>query len=541
MAKAIIGYSLYSKDPILVFDSDYDQINAQLLDKNSEIHSFRPDVILIYMSVEKLYENWNFCKDSDRINFAENIFEKIQMYWTIIHHDFSAKTIQFLYLEDDDMIFGNYGLKIKDSFYYQLKKLNYKIIENCANDVFLIDLNTIRANLGASIFNDQKMYYMAKITISLTALPYVAKVVVDSINAIYGKIKKCVILDLDNTLWGGVVGDDGLEGIQIGELGSGHAFTDFQKWLKELKNRGVILAVCSKNNEEIAKSVFLHHPEMVLRLEDIAIFVANWKDKATNIKYIQQRLNIGMDSIIFLDDNPFERNLVRELIQDITVPELPEEPEYYVKYLKKINLFETASYSDEDKGRTKQYQSEEHRKELEDQFEDYCDYLNNLEMISTYSSFDSFHFARIAQLTQRSNQFNLRTVRYTEDEIRELSQNSNYITLYFTLKDRFGDHGLISVVILEKCADNILFISEWLMSCRVLKRGMEEFIINTIIEIAKSEGYHNVKGEYIPTSKNKMVADIYLKEGFSKIEENTFIINVDSFEPKNTFIKGEKQ
>lgn len=447
------------------------------------------------------------------------------------------RILQFNFVEADDRVFGNYGNKTQDSFIYQIRKMNFLLMEKCQQykDVFVIDIAYIQHCFSDKDLHDEKLYYIAKMPISTHALPNVAKQVIDVVKAVKGSIKKCVVLDLDNTLWGGVIGDDGLENIQIGELGLGHAFSEFQMWLKELKKRGIILAICSKNEEETAKEPFLKHPEMILRMEDISMFVANWEDKATNIKMIQSTLNIGMDSIVFLDDNPFERNLVKSIISDITVPDLPEDPAKYLSYIKSLNLFETASYSDADKLRTKQYQDEASRATMQRQFDSYDDYLKNLEMVAEVKPFDKFHFSRIAQLTQRSNQFNLRTIRYTEQEIEQIAEADNHITMYFTLKDKFGDYGLISVVILDKQADT-LFISEWLMSCRVLKRGMEEFIVDSIIQTAAKHGFSKVIGEYIRTPKNNMVSDIYLRMGFKELGNGVYETNVSEYTNHKTYI-----
>ncbi len=414
-------------------------------------------------------------------------------------------------------------------------------MEKCQKhkNVFVIDIAYLQHYLGDSELHDEKLYYIAKMPISTHALPNVAKQVVDVIKAINGTIRKCVVLDLDNTLWGGVIGDDGLENIQIGELGLGHAFSEFQMWLRELRKRGMILAVCSKNEEDTAKQPFLKHPEMILKMEDISIFVANWEDKATNIKHIQSALNIGMDSMVFLDDNPFERNLVKSIIPEITVPDLPEDPAQYLRYIKSLNLFETASYSSADKLRTKQYQEEAVRANLQKQFVSYDDYLKNLEMEAEVRPFDKFHFSRIAQLTQRSNQFNLRTIRYTEQDIERIAKNDSCITRYYTLKDKFGDYGLISVVILDKQQDT-LFISEWLMSCRVLKRGMEEFIADNIIQIASENGFSKVAGEYIRTPKNHMVSDIYRRMGFHESANGQYEADVNKYENHKTYITSTK-
>lgn len=543
LSMALKGYAYMENIALYLFEADYDQIDAQVLDPKSELYGSEPQSVLIFMCTEKLYESFVNTPSEQRGTFAEQMMEKIAGYWRQINAYAKTNILQFTFADRDDRIFGSFGLKTKDSFVFQLQKLNFLLSCRCQEykNVYPIALNTVQTDAGLSHFRDSKLYYIAKMPISPEALPAVAKMVIDIVKALRGQIKKCVILDLDNTLWGGVIGDDGLNGIQLGELGIGQAFTDFQIWLKELKNRGIILAVCSKNEEDAAKQPFLHHPDMVLRLEDISLFVANWQDKAANIRTIQQTLNIGMDSIVFLDDNPFERDLVKSLLPEITVPELPEDPALYLPYCRALNLFETASYSEEDKKRTAQYQSEVGRVQLQQKFSSYDEYLQNLGMIAQAAPFDLFHYPRIAQLTQRSNQFNLRTVRYTEAEIESLAHHPAHLTLYFTLKDRFGDHGLIGVVVLDRRDQSELFISEWLMSCRVLKRGMEEFIINKIMETAKEHGYGRVVGEYIRTPKNAMVEHLYSQLGFKQESTGLFSADVLSFQPHKTFIEEESK
>lgn len=537
LATAIRGYAVEENLDFQVFDADYDQIDAQLMDEQSEFYRFDSQFALIYMCTEKLYHA--FCERDKKAGFAEEICGKLEYYWDLIAGRSSASVIQFTFAEMDDRAFGNFACKTADSFLYQVRKLNYLLMESCQKqkNVFLLDLNYIQAMYGRSTTCDDKMYYIAKMPLSTAALPHVAKQVTDIVKAASGRIKKCVVTDLDNTLWGGVIGDDGLEGIQIGELGLGHAFEELQMWLKELKRRGILLAVCSKNNEETAKEPFLKHAEMILRLEDFAMFVANWEDKASNIRKIQQTLNIGMDSIVFLDDNPFEREQVRAMLPEVTVPELPEDPAMYVSCLRALNLFETTSYSETDKERTGQYQAEAKRAENMRQFQSYDEYLQSLDMVAEAKPFDSFHFPRIAQLTQRSNQFNLRTVRCSEEQVARLAQDDRYLTLYFTLKDKFGEHGLISVAILEKTDTDTLFMYNWLMSCRVLKRGMEEFIINKVMETAKENGYRRVIGEYIQTPKNAMVKDIYEKLGFVRLDDGRFEADVEQYIQNKTYIK----
>ncbi len=341
---------------------------------------------------------------------------------------------------------------------------------------------------------------------------------------------------LDNTLWGGIIGDDGIEGIQIGEDGIGKAFNDFQLWLQQLKLRGIILAVCSKNTEEIAKEPFLSHPEMVLRLEDFGVFVANWENKVDNIRFIQSVLNIGVDSIVFLDDNPFEREMVRSAIPELETPDLPEDPSEYLIHLRTLGLFETASFVEEDKQRTSLYQEESKRNSLQKTFANEDEFLKSLEMKATIGSFDEFTLPRVAQLTQRSNQFNLRTKRYTESDIRQFMNDPGYYTISCSLKDRFGNYGLISAVILKAINKSEILIDNWIMSCRFLKRGVEALMMNAIIDLAKQLGYFKIIGEYIPTKKNGLVKDHYRNLHFNE-KNDRWELEANSYKPQQPFIK----
>ncbi len=523
-----------------IYEAGYDQVFFEIINEGSGLYRFLPDHTIIYMSSEKLYDEYCNTPLSERSGFAEKTMSGIASQWDKINSVIQTKIMQFNFAENNDMIFGSLGSKTEESYIYQLRKLNYLLMEKASKvrNAYIVDLSGIQNLRGRENLLSEKFYYSARLAINVESLPYIASQIIDAVSAFSGRFRKCVILDLDNTLWGGVIGDDGINNIQIGELGIGRAFSDLQKWIKELKNRGVLLAVCSKNNEDTAKEPFVKHPEMVLRLDDFAVFVANWEDKASNIRRIQQTLNIGMDSIVFIDDNPFERNLVRQMIPEITVPELPEDPALYLSFLRSENLFETASFSSEDPDRTRQYQAEAQRVQLQNNFTTIDDYLESLDMTGAAKPFDAFNTPRISQLTQRSNQFNLRTVRYTEAEISEIAASDKYITLYFTLKDKFGDYGLISVVILEKQGSS-LFVNTWLMSCRVLKRTVEEYVVNSMIKAARENGFSKITGEYIPTPKNAMVKDIYEKMGFVRTGENLFEAAVDDFKPNKCFIKSE--
>lgn len=540
-SEAVEGLGKLSGLNLSVYDADYNQIDEQLLDPSSEVYSFGPDEILLWLGTEKIYEEY---LDEDLVKrsyFAETYMQKIKYYWELITKNSKARIIQLNFSEIDDKAMGQYSCKIDSTFIYQLRKLNFLLQDAASknNRVYPVDALAVQISLGRDGYFNAPLYYNAKMPVAINALPCLAGAVIDVVKAMSGKIKKCVILDLDNTLWGGVIGDDGLAGIEIGELGKGHVFSNLQRWLKQLKDYGIILAICSKNEEDIAKEPFEKHEEMVLSLSDISLFVANWNDKASNIKMIQESLNIGMDSIVFLDDNPFERNLVKERFPEIEVPELPEDPALWLDFLQRQNYFDTVSYTGEGSDRTKLYQAEYERKKVEQTFETIDEYLQSLRMESMVKSFEPLKYSRIAQLTQRSNQFNLRTVRYTEDEIQRIAEDDHFITLYYTLKDKFGDHGLVSVMILEKKSEEELFVDTWLMSCRVLKRGMEEFVINHMVQKAADCGFRIILSEYLPTPKNRMVKNIYEDMGFSRMEENTYRLEVSSFQALKTYIKEE--
>ena len=538
LAVAIRGMGYVRGCHIELFEAEFNQIEQQVMDLSSDLYHFDALYTIVFQSTHKLLEKFALMSPDQQANLAEERLSFIRILCTSI----SGRIIYYNYPEIDDTVFGNYANKISISFLYQLRKLNFELM-NLAQEnpnLFICDIAGLQNKFGRDAMFDSSIYVTTEMVLSIDCLPYVASRTMDIICAAEGKIKKCLILDLDNTVWGGVVGDDGWENIQVGHgLGIGKAFTEFQQWVKKLRNRGIIIAVCSKNDEEKAKEPFEKNPEMVLKLDDIAVFIANWNNKADNIRSIQSILNIGFDSMVFLDDNPFERNIVRENISDITVPELPEDPGEYLEYLYSLNLFETISYSNADSDRTKQYQVEAQRVILQQNFINETDFLQSLKMVSKVKGFDSFNIPRVAQLSQRSNQFNLRTVRYTEAEIETLSRNQEYACFSFTLSDKFGDNGLIAVVILKKQSADILFIETWLMSCRVLKRGMENFTLNTIVAYAKNGGYKQIIGEYLPTAKNRMVEKHYPDLGFSKMEDNTsqrYVLNVEEYQNKECCI-----
>ena len=544
LATAIRGAGVERGYNIDLYEAEYSQVEQQMLIPTSELHRFDADFIVVFQSTHKMGEHHSSLTQEQREHLA---YERLQFVTDICNDPTNAgkKIVYFNYPEIGDTVFGSYANKVEASFTYQVRKLNYELMKLAEQypNLYICDIAELQNKFGRDQMFAPNTYANTEMVFRMDILPYIASRVMDIVCAVKGQFKKCLILDLDNTLWGGVIGDDGMEGIQLGHgLGIGKMFTEFQMWVKKLKDRGIIVCICSKNDEDKAKEPFEKHPDMVLRLSDISVFMANWEIKVDNIRTIQQILNIGFDSMVFLDDNPFERNIVRENIPAITVPELPENPEDYLEYLYSLNLFETASYSNLDKDRTKQYQVEAQRVSLSKTFTNEADFLKSLNMVSKVEGFTKFNTPRVAQLSQRSNQFNLRTVRYTEADIEAMANDPNVIPLTFTLEDKFGDNGLIAVVIMKKQDEETLFVDTWFMSCRVLKRGMENFTLNTMVEAAKSKGYNKIIGEYLPTAKNGIVAKHYDNLGFTEIEGGETAqwgLTVESYHNRECYINSK--
>lgn len=533
---ALKGYGIERNINIELFESEYDSIYETIINKESRLYQNSFDYIIVFQCSHKLRESFYDLPIDKRPTFGADLTSYIKNLYNNLSQNSSAKIIITNYYEVLDGVFGNYACKTNHSFLYQLRLINFNL-QNLAldnKDLFIADIASIVNHAGVQNAISDKWYVTTSNVFTLDFLPSVAKVFVDIVTVLIGKFKKCLIVDLDNTMWGGVIGDDGINNIQLGELGIGKAFTQLQKWIKELRQRGIIIAVCSKNEESIAKEVFTNHPDMILRLEDISIFVANWSNKGDNIKYIQQVLNIGMDSLVFIDDNPFERDLVRAMIPEVVVPELPKDPAEYLPYLMHLNLFETISFTKEDLVRTKKYQDESQRIELKRSFDSLNDYLVSLDMTATVEGLNSFNLARCAQLTQRSNQFNLTTIRYTEEELVQFTEEGGKI-LCIRLFDKFGDYGIISLAMIVK-KEVTAEINTWIMSCRVLKRGVEEFVLNKIVEASKEMNCNQLVGRYIATPKNKMASGLFADFNFTKLNESDYVLDLNNFEPLLTNI-----
>jgi FkbH-like protein len=356
-------------------------------------------------------------------------------------------------------------------------------------------------------------------------------------------MRKVLVVDLDNTLWGGVIGDEGLAGIELGDNSPrGEAFKDFQKYVKSLKDRGVLLAVCSKNDQEKALEPFAKHPEMILQREDFVAFCANWEPKPENLRRIAKELRLGLDSFVFADDNPAEIEIVRQFAPEVGRVLLGPDPADYVSQLQDARFFEPRQITREDERRSEQYHAEVERKKIESQCANMDSYLASLEMVAEIHPFRPLDLPRVAQLVAKSNQFNLTTQRHSEAELGAIMTHPDTGHFSVRLRDRFGDHGLISVVIL-RFAKGVAEVDTWLMSCRVLKRGVEEGVLNEIIRLAQGRGCEEIRGVYRPTPKNTLVQGLYLQMGFSpcpaggKDEGICYSLRTAGFSPRKHHIK----
>jgi FkbH-like protein len=501
-----------------VYEGAFDAFELEVYNEASGLYELRPNVVVLATCTQALRTRYYLSGGHD---FLKAAGERITRLWDALQNHCRARIVQFNFPMPYERQFGHFDWKVPESLYAGVAALNGYLAAQAREhrNVLICDVEAISSWFGRQNWYDDRLWNMAKAFCNLEYLPQVAQALVEIVLSTMGRIVKCVVLDLDNTLWGGVVGDDGPLGIVVGAHGDGEPFHHFQHYLLSLKKRGILLAVCSKNDYANAIRPFMENPDMVLKREDITVFIANWENKADNIRAIRDTLEIGLDSILFLDDNPFERNLVRELAPEVIVPEMPPDPADYVRVISSLNLFETSSFSNEDLARSALYKEEAERREQRSQFSNIDDYLKSLDMQIEVQRFDQTRIARISQLIQRSNQFNLTTHRYNEAECEAMMRDeASAIPLWASLSDRYGDHGLISIVILRLHPGEIE-ITDWLMSCRVLARGVEHFLMTRVVDLARQNAAKLIRGEYIPTAKNAMVKEFYAQFGFQMVSE----------------------
>jgi FkbH-like protein len=527
----------------VVYEGPFAGIELEVYDADSPLYRFRPDCIALLNATQALRVEY-YARPGTAAEFLQGTVERMESTWDAIQARRTALILQSNFVLPLERFFGNFDHKVSDSLYSITTALNTQIAERARSHagVLVNDIEAVASRVGRRVWFDERLWFLAKTFCALEHLPLVAQNMVQIVLASRGRVVKCVVLDLDNTLWGGVIGDDGLNGIKLSAHGDGEPFHLLQCFLRELSRRGILLAVCSKNDVENAMEPFLNHPEMALRLEHIAAFVANWDDKAQNIRRIQETLNIGFDSIVFLDDNPFERSLVRGLLPAVVVPELPEDPVDYLTTICSLNLFETTSFSAEDLKRTEMYRVEADRRQERTSYADLEEFLTSLDMRIAVERWDDFHLPRVAQLIQRSNQFNLTTRRLSEAQCRSIMlDTTGWLPIYAKLADRLGDHGLISAVVCEVIGSD-LAIRDWLMSCRVLARTVEQHLMVCVFDRAKRLGLSRVTGEYVPTAKNAMVRGFFAQFGFQKTSEEAggrtvWALSIEEFQPPATYIR----
>ena len=532
---------------VLTYEAEYGQYQQDLLDVESTLYRFRPQVVLFVLDAHHLTQGLGPGLDGPQAARAlEQVLASIRECWTLAKEAFNCSVLQQTALPIWHDLMGSNEHRLPGSRAHFLDQLNFHLQSAAdADGAHLVAVDRRVRQDGLDAWHDVALWHRSKQEIKSSAVPCYGESVVRVLGAQLGLSSKCLVLDLDNTIWGGVIGDDGLEGIVLGQGSAlGEAFLSVQRYAVELAERGVILAVCSKNDEHVAIDAFERHPEMILTRKQVASFIANWDDKATNLRRIAAELNIGLDSLVFVDDNPFERSLVRQELPMVAVPELPEDPALVPRCIADAGYFESLAITPEDRERSQQYFNNRERSELQSGATDMGGYLRSLEMRLQWRNFDKINLQRTVQLINKTNQFNLTTKRYSEDEVIAVMEDPEAFGIYLRLLDRFGDNGIISIVIGKRVADAVL-LDTWLMSCRVLGRQVEQATLNVVTEEARRLGVRRIVGEYHPTAKNNMVKDLYPKLGFAPLGENSadndkYALMVDDFIPIETPITIER-
>ncbi len=548
------GYSLYpfhellehlcemQGTPVELWRGEFDNYISEIMDGTGGLYEFKPQSVLL-MPSEHRCKYMGALSDSKEIQQAEanRVVNSLLELVRGLHEKSRAEIIVTNFMLPARHDLGAFRSRTLGADWTFRKWVNLELGLNAPPYLHICDLEFLANRIGGLAARDERAWFESKQPCSPALLPDFAREVAQLIAGLRQAPKKVLVLDLDNTLWGGVVADDGLEGIEIGDTSPrGEAFKAFQKYIASFKQRGTLLAVCSKNDLAKAQEPFEKHPEMVLRLEDFVSFKANWEPKSDNIRQMAVELNLGLDSFVFVDDNPAEIEIVRQFAPEVTTILLGPDPSEYAGQLADCRLFEPRSLTAEDAARTEQYRSDAQRHALAATVTDMASYLESLAMEAVISEFTLVDAPRLSQLINKSNQFNLTTRRRTEGEIHALMADASQISFSFRLKDRFGDHGLISIVIGEKVGDTMK-IDTWLMSCRVLKRQVEDEVLNELIRLARSKGCSRLEGVYLPTAKNEMVRDFYATMGFALKSEDAnarvFELELANMQPTLTKIK----
>ncbi len=529
---------------IETYENEYGQYWQEIGDPASPLHDFKPTTALLALDGHHLAAGVTAAMaPEDAARALDEVVARVVACWHGLRQAFGCHIVQQLPLPVHPTLLGENEQRLAGSRAAFLSRVTGELRARAdAEGVDLLALDRHAALDGLDAWHDGGMWHRAKQEVALAATPLYGDLVGRLIAAKQGRSFKALVLDLDNTLWGGVIGDDGPEGLVLGQGSAlGEAFSAFQDYARELSRRGVILAVCSKNDEAPALEPFDKHPEMVLRRADIACFVANWSDKAQNIRAIAEALNIGLDALVFVDDNPFERALVRQELPMVAVPEISDDPTTYPRVLADAGYFEALAVTDDDRARSTQYQANRARDALKETATDLPSYLRSLEMKLIWRRFDPVGLQRTVQLINKTNQFNLTTRRYTDDDVAAIMRDPRAFGLQLRLLDRFGDNGIIAILIGRMTAADDLLIDTWLMSCRVLGRQVEPTSLNLIAAEALRLGARRLIGEYLPTKKNGMVKDHYQRLGFVPLDADgsgatRSVLDLGAFVPRETFI-----
>jgi len=530
------------KIPVELWKGEYDNYVAEIMDEGGSLYSFAPQVVFLLPS-ERRCAYTGKLTDSRELPEAEarHVVDELLDLARKVNEKTGAEVIMANFMPPARHDPGAYRAHSPGSEWSFRKRVNLELGLNAPSFVRVCDFEYLCYRIGALASRDERGWFESKQPCSPALIVEVAREVAQLIGSLKRPPKKVLALDLDNTLWGGVVAEDGLEGIELGDTSPrGEAFKAFQKYVASLKERGVLLGVCSKNDFARAAEPFEKHPDMVLRMEDIVSFKANWESKADNLRQMASDLNLGLDSFVFVDDNPAEIEIVRQFAPEVTTILLGPDPAGYVAQLQDCRLFEPRTITAEDAERTSQYRSDVQRKELQASVTDMDSYLESLGMEAVISEFTPVDVPRLSQLINKSNQFNLTTRRRSEAEVIAVMNDPAHVGYSVRLKDRFGDHGLISIVIGKKAGDT-MEIDTWLMSCRVLKRQVEDEVLNELARLARARACSRLEGVYLPTPKNEMVRDFYSQMGFSLRAENgqsrEFELNLDTFQTIPTKIQ----
>ena len=467
--------------------------------------------------------------------------------WSLVARNHSTKILQVGYDWTSPGPLGHHLSSVGDGDVSVIRRMNEAMRASLPPGSFFVDLEQISGGIGRNCFYDARRYFWTKQPFSELGVTELAHHLWSGVCALMHGPKKVLVLDLDNTIWGGVVGETGPLGIALGETPDGEAFLAFQKHVRDLSRRGVILAIASKNNRADVVSAFEQNPEMLLKLEDFAHIECHWEPKSLSLQRISQTLGLGLESFVFFDDNPAERELVRQSLPEVAVVNVPVDPADYVRVLQTGLWFETVTLLESDAQRTLQYQQERERRELQSHFDSLDDYLKSLNMRGVVASIDETNIHRVVQLIGKTNQFNLTTRRHSLEYVRRMLQHPGAIGLTLSLSDRFGDHGLVSVLMAipdPESDSRALWIDTWLMSCRVIARTCEQFLFNVLIDLARHLGWQAVCGEFIPTKKNELVAELYDRLGFERLciaAENVvqYRLELESAPAAVTFVHGE--